>query len=153
MAISREAIYAALMARMQAKVPGIVTFSRKLVDYDQVDATQQPALLVIEGDQNGMASSPSLPMKWTLGAHLILYVRTAESATPATPLLNVLDAIEAALERQPGEGNAFSADDQRYTTLGGLVRHARIAGAVQVQPGAEGEQGIAIVPIEMLVTA
>jgi hypothetical protein len=153
MAINRDAIYEALSQRMQTRTTGFQTFQRKYVDYTQVPAGDQPALIVIEGDQDAMHSSPSLPTKWNLQAILVVYARTTDQVKPGSTLLNLIDSVEAALERQPGEGTGVfaNAQDERFTTLGGLVRRAWIGGRVQVDPGPEGEQGIAIIPVEILV--
>lgn len=151
MAINRDQFYAALLARMQAKT-AFKRYDRRALDFTQVN--DQPALLVLEGDQEAMHGGPSLPTVWKLDAILVIYARTTELKTPGKSLNDLIDSVEAALERQPGEagGNPFTGTaDQQYTTLGGLVRRAWINGRVQVNPGTEGEQGIAIIPVEMLV--
>lgn len=150
MAVNRDSIYAALFARLQAQT-AFKQYERRALDFTQVSA--QPALLVLEGDQDVAHASPSLPAIVKLEAFLVIYAKTTEQKTPGKVLNDLITSIEAALERQPGEaGGTFAGSgDQQYTTLGGLVRRAWINGRVQLNPGTEGEQGIAIIPVEMLV--
>jgi hypothetical protein len=58
----------------------------------------------------------------------------------------LLDAIAAALAPT---GADLVAGAQ---TLGGLVKHCWISGAIETDEGALGGQAVAIVPVEILVT-
>jgi hypothetical protein len=153
--LSRESYYAALTDRLMAKCPGFKKVARKWFDFTQVATADQPGLLVLEGDQHASRSSPSVDTVWRLDAILIIYARTTAKAAPGAVLNGLIDEIEQALERQPDEagGSPFTGPaDQRATTLGGVVRRAWIVGDVLVNPGSQGEQGQALIPIELLVT-
>ena len=88
-----------------------------------------------------------LPTQWTLGIELYLYVGTNtqmdDTVTPSLLLNPILDAVD----------NALRPDNQVLgtCTLGGLVSHAWIAGAIETSEGNLGSIEVAIVPIEMLV--
>lgn len=161
MALNRETIYAALFARFQAKLgPAgsnvIKTFSRKYKHPEDIAFVDQPALIqVAEGEHPEQAEGK--PAVWTLGATLAIYLHDNVSNTadtsPETPLLNLIDAVEAALERAPGENGPLNPNERQSTTLNGLVRHVWISGTVEVYPGIDSEQSIALVPLEMLATA
>jgi hypothetical protein len=148
--LDREAIYSALFARLQAKLGAACgLYSRRFLDLDQIPASQQPALLLVATEQSpDYPGHGQLPAKYDLRALAILYAR-AQPDDPAgpEPLLHQLVAqLDAALIADPGEG-PFS---EVATTLGGLVTWARIAGPVELHPGADADQAAALVPIEML---
>jgi hypothetical protein len=149
MAINREAIYAALYARLQAKVTLCKTFSRKWIEPQQIGQDQQPALLCLEGKQTPNDRSP-LPPIWTLEAMIVVYARTNDTATPGTILSNILDQIESALEIQPAEGAVFFRSI--HTTLGlSTVQKVWIASEVEPEDGAmSGGQGWFTVPVHIL---
>ena len=148
MPISRDAIYAALFARLQAKVTLCKTFSRKWLEAMQIGVEQQPALLCLEGHETPR-DDPILPPIWTLEAAVVVYARTNDTPTPGTVLSNILDQIEGALERQNTEGGMPS---HFQTTLGLQgVQRAWIAGSVDKEDGAvTGGQGWILVPIHIL---
>lgn len=158
MALDREAIFVALFARLGA-IAGIVYASRIWQGFDAAESnTEQPALFLIKGDET-KTQMRGMPPTWTLKAHVLLVVRTVESdptISPSTLLNQFLTLIEAALERQPGEGPATSPqlmpnpDLMFGTTLGGLCTSCMITGDIVTDDGAMGNQGMAVVPIAIV---
>ncbi len=121
---SREAIYAAMFAQLQAingnlapGTPAIQAFSRRFVPPSRADL--QPALLMTEVGEDYEHTALGAPPKVTLIANVFIYTRDGAdpNAVSATNLNRLLDSLEAAINPVfPGE-----------QTLGGLVRWARIA--------------------------
>ena len=142
--INRDAIYAALFSKASAAA-GFVTASRKLLHWTDVPGIQQPALFQAQGKEMASAGF-HLPTKWTLRAHLYVYVHQASVAgqVPATQLNTFVDAIEAALLPEAATGEQ---------TLGGLVSHCRIIGEIETDEGLLGDQAVAIIPIEIQANA
>lgn len=140
--IVREPIFTALMAKFAPYYPGTFkTLSRRLVHFNEVSPSAQPALFVSAGDQIASYIRHG-PAKWTLTAELYLYARTDGHLDPS-PIINpLLDTIEAAL--------AFDDVVNGKLTLGGLVETCRIEGQVQIHEGTIGDQAIAIVPVLIL---
>lgn len=141
MLTSREAIYAALFAKLTALQPAtLVTASRRWQLWSQVPANQQPACFQTQIRETSTSPVSGIgPRKWKLEAEWHLYVNVGPDMTsPASQLLNpIIDALDAALEADP--------------KLGGLVSHCRIVGQVQTDEGVLGPQGVAIIPIDITV--
>ena len=140
--MNRETIIAALFDRLTG-LPGLVTISRRLKHWADVPAAEQPALFLTCGN-SAPEQTRGLPPKWRLQATLHLYVNTGgdDRLSPSAQLNELLDAIEAALAPTGGEP---------AQTLGGLVSHAWISGAIETDEGVLGDQGVAILPLEILV--
>jgi hypothetical protein len=138
---SREAIFAALFAKATAST-GLVTKSRTLKTWADTASAEQPALFQAEGKQ-AASTHAGLPTKWTFRAELVLYVHasTCNTADVVTTLNNEVDAIVAALDRDPATGTQ---------TLGGLVHDCRISGDIETDEGRLGQQAVAIIPIEII---
>lgn len=146
----REAIFAALFAKLAA-VPGLVTTSRELRHWDDVPASEQPALFLVQGDQ--AAAVPARPTggatyvgptEWTLAADVHLYVHRASLSTDAllaTAVNTLLDAIEAACAAPAGT---------HEQTLGGVVRSCRIDGTIETDGGVLGDQAVAVIPFVLI---
>jgi hypothetical protein len=141
MAISREAIYSALWAKV-AGLAGIVTASRRLRHWDDVSPEEQPALFQTQKEQ-APEQKYGLPPKWRLYADLYVYVNSGQDplAVPAIALNEMIDAIEAAIAADPVSG---------VQTLGGLASHCWINGKIETDEGVLGAQAVAIIPIEIL---
>jgi hypothetical protein len=155
MNVTRESIYAAVFAKFSALswTPGIantpgafVQVSRRLRHWSDVPVEQMPALFQVQTKEM-TKQQRGLPTQWTLGIELYLYVGTNtqmdDTVTPSLLLNPILDAVD----------NALRPDNQALgtCTLGGLVSHAWIAGAIETSEGNLGSIEAAIVPIEMLV--
>lgn|GEM_PF-1457909 len=121
---SREAIYAALFARLQAVnttlaagAPAIQTFTRRFVPTSRMDL--QPALVMVETGEEYDYPGAGLPARIVLAARVFIYTRDGADpdAVSATALNRLIDSIEASLFAVfPGE-----------QTLGGLVKWTRMA--------------------------
>lgn len=136
----RDAIYAALFAKLSTLTTAFSTLSRRLQHFDDVPASAQPALFLSVGNHTVMVTTGQ-PSKWVMSAELYIYARTDGKQVAGSVLLPLLDAIT----------NALAPDDigNYRLTLGGLVEYCRIEGDVQIHEGDLGDQAIMIVPISM----
>jgi hypothetical protein len=142
--MKREPIYKALFAKLSA-IDGIVTASRILLHWDDVSPNQQPAMFLAQDTQQAEQIT-GFPTKYLLGAKVWIYAhRDTSEEVPSAQINNILDALDAAL--MPDPSPTFKQ------TLGGLVEHCWISGAIETDEGTLGNQAVAIVPIQMLVVA
>ena len=141
--VTREAIFSAAFNLIAATV-GAKTAERRFKTWSEVPAADQPALFFIQKTQHAQYQRGK-PTKWTFTADAVLYVNSggAPDAIPATQINAAVDALESALDQSPG------LDSQ---TLGNLVSHCAINGDIITDEGVLGDQGVAIIPIE-IVTA
>ncbi|WP_175683842.1 hypothetical protein [Burkholderia cenocepacia] len=140
--MNREPIDVALFAKLQA-IQGLVTTSRRLRHWNDVQPVEQPALFQVHVREN-QRPRKGIPALVTLRRDLYLYVNTGNAladVTPATELNQFMDAIEAALAPDPLTG---------FQTLGGTVSHCWIEGDVITDEGVLGPQAIAIIPVHIL---
>ena len=137
--MNREAIYAALFAKLSA-IPGFNTSSRKLKHWSDVPQSDQPALFVVQKHETGK-NTRGIPTKWSLSATVYVYANSNNSDVAPSQISNPLvDAIEAAL----------APDFTGFQTLGGLVSHAWIEGTIETSEGVLGDQEVVIIPVDML---
>jgi hypothetical protein len=168
MAINREAIFAKLFARLETIVDPtlaggkLLRFATRVYQgWDEVAPSQCPAALLLKGDETRPRRIQGLPPIVSLMASIVLYAKNDEERqVPASTQLNeLITAIEALLERQPGElpstGAVFpnNPDGSYGTTLGGLCFSCQIAGTVQTFEGVLDQDSAVIIPIEILTTA
>lgn len=167
MAVNREAIFAALFARLAGladpALAGGLLFryaTRIYEGWDETAPSQKPALQLRKGPETPTPRR-GLPSLWTLSAGVIVYA-TADDAreVPASTQLNqLLTAIEGALERKPTDGPIAGAifpnnpDLVFGTTLGGLCYSCQIVPSVEVFEAGIDQDLLAIVPLEILTTA
>lgn len=149
MNVTREAVMAAFAALLQGvvfaqPVGGQTAFalvSRRLKLWPDVAKSQRPALFIAEHREQQAYQNEALPPKTTLSVDLFVYIDSSDPNTvPAIALNVVLDAIETALK--PANG--------ARQTLGGLVSHCRIDGAVLKDPGDLDGDGLLWVPLKIL---
>lgn len=149
---TRESVYVALfnlLTTNAAIAAMFVTRGRWLRPYQQVKGNvfAMPALFVVEHpgetqERIGKGISP----KRTLRCALVLYFATpasSQSNLPATQCNNALDAIDDCLNL-PG-------NPQNTQTLGGLVEHVYIEGAIEVAEGLIVDTSIVTIPITILI--
>lgn len=137
--MNREQIYAALFAALSAS-SAFKTKSRKLRHWAEVKDVEQPALF--QAQKREMAvTTPGQPTVWTFQVDIYLYV-FQKNGTPSTLLNQLVDALGTALVPDPITNKC---------TLGGLVQHAWIEGAIETDEGTLGDQAVAIVPIVIKV--
>jgi len=148
--MTRENIYSAIFAFWSNLTiggsPAFKLATRKLQDWEKVEAEDQPALLQLQRRET-VSKPRGLPAKWTLSLDLYLYVHTGAVNDPnvnPSQLFNpLMDAIEAAMAIDDVGNNAV--------TLGGVVSHCYIDGAVEIFEGNLGDQLVAIIPITVVV--
>jgi hypothetical protein len=161
MALDREPIFQALFAKLQA-IPGVVTCSRTWKHWDDVRPEEQPAIFLAPGNEECSPQRNS-PTMWRLLPTVHIYFRRDgdPAAAPSIALHGLLMSVEAALERTAAEraqiGAMFLDTDVdapgQATTLNGLVGHCWINGTVETDEGLLQNQGVAIVPLEIVTTS
>lgn len=121
---------------------GFKTVGRELLHWSQV--TAQPALFVVDAEEEFPARPSNLPGLQMMAADLWIYTQGDERVDRSRPaaLNALLDAVESAL------APSLVTDTQ---TLGGLVVECRIEGRIEKSPGHVGGQAVAVVPIKMFV--
>lgn len=142
-----EDVYAALFAKLSgATFQGgltLVTKSRVAEAPDTVPVADQPALRLVQGPMHSEQRQGFTLAKWTLSALAVIYVRADSDASP-NPLPNTV-----ANYLIWGIKNSFNTQPPyQKQTLGGLVYHAWIEGAIS--PEITSEQILVTVPILML---
>lgn len=143
--MNREAINAALFERLVA-VGGWKTTSRKVRERDQVDPSDRPYLGLAPGDTQRLTELGA-PRLTRLEFVAYVYVHDDSNAGPSVQLNAFLKAIEDALARDSTD--PLGLGTERATTLGGLVHGAAVA-SVMTDEGSYGDQGVALVTIEVL---
>lgn len=142
--MNREAIYAGLFAQLSA-IEGFNTKSRLLRHWTDVIPEMQPALFQAQLKEVAITVD-GLPTKWELHMQIYVYVRT-DGETPPSQVMNPLvDGITNIINaRHPIVGKNI---------LGGLpgVEWARIDGTIETDEGVLGNQAVAIIPVQILVT-
>jgi hypothetical protein len=141
--IAREAIYAALFARVAAAAD-FVTTERRLRHWSDVAPAEQPALLQLQKTETAALKTLGAPTVWTLTVELYLYAHSSDPyLAPAMVLNPLIDAVESALAPAAITG-------VQDLGLPAMVQHACIAGKIETDEGALGDQAVAIVPVEIL---
>ena len=141
--MTREAIYAALFAKLSA-ISGLKKSSRRLLHWSDVSPADQPALFMARGSEQ-IQQVTGQPSRVTLEAKVYVYAHVTDpNAAPSTAINGLLDQITAAVA--PGQG------PQNKQTLGGLVEHCWIDGEIVTDEGSLGDQAAAIFIIKMLTT-
>ena len=143
MSITREPIYLALWNKVK-DISGFETTSRRLRHWADTPKSEQPALYQAQAGEEAIPQR-GLPAKWHLSVNFYIYVQADDNPddSPAPALNSLLDAIEAAL----------APDISGLQSLGGLVYNCWIQGKIETLEGVLGGQEVAIVPIEIQVTA
>jgi hypothetical protein len=139
--MTRNDIMQALLA--QVTPPGVFqTTGRRLIYWTDCDA--QPALFVRHMKDHYDRGPTRLPARVTVECEVWIYARTGEDpqVTPDVALNDLVDLVEQQLR---------PAANREAQTLGGLVTHAWIAGTIEYEPGDIFAQGIAILPVMILV--
>ena len=166
--MTRESIYAALMARFQTLVPNgslqgvnyttsdvltssqLRTVSRKLQHWDGLPLEMQPALFIPQGQEH-RTQKRGFPPSITIALIMMLSVKTAASidstAVPSVILNTLLDAIDAAIAAK----EPVDYSSELVNTLGGLVYECKIVGTTETSEGTLDDQEVAFIPVEIVV--
>ena len=149
----RENVYVALFNLLQTAA-NFTTVGRKAVTVADLVSEQYPAMFIVETTQNAQPHIKGMPTKWVLNVDVLIYVTSltgglreplgAETVVPATQLNKILDSMEAVLKPSPVTGTL---------TLGGLCEHCWIEGEVITDEGMLFPEGMALVPVKILVTS
>ena len=152
MLASREAIYSAVFAIFSG-ASNFKTKGRRLKTWSDVDAERQPALFMAQGSEVATRTK-GLPTKWTLSATLYLYAHTRRDEDPIGPVINpLLDSITQLVETKAlpdGSRRALLTGETNTLGVPG-VSHCWIEGDIKTDEGALGSQGVAIIPVSILV--
>lgn len=123
-----------------------ITASRRLRLWTDVPQSEQPAVFIAERNDVVTRQSESMPSKTTLGVDLFIYTAASNpDDVPATKLNKAIEAIEAVLA--PTRADLV----RNRQTLGGLVSHCYVDGEIFKEPGDLDGQGLAIIPLRILV--
>jgi len=140
--IIREQIYTALW-ELGANAARFASANRRMRHWTDVAPAEQPALFMSEKGGQAAIKKLGAPIVWTLYAEFYIYAHSSDPyLAPATILNPLIDAFEAALAPSPTSGI-------QNLGLPQMVQHAYISGKVQTDEGVLGDQGIAIVPVEI----
>ena len=141
--IAREPIYAALFARVATSAP-FVTTARRLRHWSDVAPAEQPALFMRQKSETAAGAERGTPTVWLLAAELYVYAHASDPyLAPATVLNPLVDAVEAALA-------PLAATGVQDLGLPDMVRHAAIAGKIEITEGILRDQAVAIIPVDIL---
>jgi hypothetical protein len=151
MTTPREQIYSALLTVLQSALlfPAgpFKTVGRRWQDPSQLSPADRPALYQVQKDELAKTSNiNSIPITWRATVDLVLYTTgdTSPATIPSTELNSLLDAVEAAIK---------SAAPGLAQSLGGKVSHCRIEGKIEIVENVQGSMALAVVPVEILLTA
>lgn len=144
--MNRAEVIAAVRDRLQT-VEGVMTVATRWKPAAQFAPEQQPVLIVVPDNQSAEHRARGLPPLWTLRATVCLYVYEDSEAGPSATLLGLCDAVEAALQIQPGE----QVNDPSWgTTLDGKCWGVQVTG-IEIGGSDLGEQAAAFIDLEILV--
>lgn len=141
----REVVFQALFDLMASAYAWKNTPQRRVKLWNEVPFEERPSFQQFEGDDEEWNWSNSANPTVVLNASLFIYTYAPKPQIGATILNNVLNAVTWKLTPT---GRDLTTGRQ---TLGGLVHSARIQGSVTRVPGDIDDDGMAIVPIRILV--
>jgi hypothetical protein len=150
---SREAIFNALFKLLgDVALPDYlgawIVKSRDFQTPEQMAANpaNQPTLSMIQTPQHAVMDTFGLS-QWKLGATAVIYYRTEgipDSDMARDKIVNdVIDSFDRAINPMPGMAQ----------TLGGMVLHTYIEGAVIFDNGLTDQQAFVLIPITILIGA
>lgn len=148
MTTTREQIAAAALALVNGAYAWGQPASPRLVLWGSVDVAQRPAAFLVVAGETHVRKNPTLVLR-TLKFKLYVYInaRPTDDATTTggTQFAQIITSLETALA--PAGGDIFT----KRNTLGGLASHCFIEGQVAMDTGDLDGDGVAIIPISILV--
>ncbi len=144
--MKRNTVIDALEARIRQAldgVGGLKTWGEEPEADSGFAPERQPAGHLILGQESNTGDATSRPV-WTLSGSLYLFAWGQNPRDARATMHDMLDAVEAALKRQPGE----VGDRHPWTTLGGVVYSARPTGS---DGGEIGQQSVHWMELELIV--
>lgn len=141
--MNREAIMCALFNLVSTSA-AFATASRRLKLWSSVAPADKPALFLYERGDVYVRASEAVPEAVTMNVDLYLYIDAGkdQSVIPAAALNNLIDAVDTVLAPNYLTG---------VQTLGGLVSHCWIDGKIMKDAGDLDGDGVAVIPIKILV--
>lgn len=141
--MNREAIFTALF-NLAASSASFATTSRRLVLWNNVPSTDKPALFLHERGDTYIRAGEAVPEAVTIEADIFIYVDAGKDpgVIPASILNSLIDAVDTALAPNHLTG---------MQTLGGLVSHCWIEGKIMKDTGDLDGDGVAVIPVKILV--
>jgi hypothetical protein len=141
--VNREAILTSLFALVSGAAP-FVTASRRMRLWSDVPSSDKPAIFMTEHGENYLRASEAVPEAVTIDVDLYIYIDAGkdQSIVPSSILNPLIDAVDTALKPNILTG---------LQTLGGLVSHCWIEGKILKDPGDLDGDGVAVIPIKILV--
>lgn len=141
--MQRETIMNALFDRVSAAA-AFTTASRRLKLWSSVAATDKPSIFMVERGDMYSRASEAVPETVTLMVDLYIYTDAGQDQThvPATTLNTLIDAVDDALKPDALTGKQ---------TLANRVAHCWIEGKVMKDAGDLDGQGVAVIPVRILV--
>lgn len=124
------------------------TASRRLQLWGDVGSADKPALFLVEKEENHQRGTDITPAVRTINADVYIYTDAGkdQSITPITVLNNLIDAID------PNAGGVLAPNPLTGTqTLGGLVWDCYIDGKIMKDAGDLDGDGIAIIPLKIVI--
>lgn len=154
---SSEATFQALFTLLAASTVGgsaaFVSTSRRLPAIANVLAAQQPALYMLEGEEDVAETDQGLPVQeWRVAAVVLFQSDASPHTIASTKLNNLRDAVVNQLRNftLSGPSTVIPKQPGERQTLGGLCYHARIIGKVLKNEGLQNQQGAIVFPISIL---
>lgn len=155
--LTREPIWDALFTLLKgiqypsdtsnpATMSPLITYSRRLLHWADVDHSLMPALFLAEGDEDHSTPKPGMQDVIYMMGKVYIYLNCPDPVIPGQVRNPVMDQIQALFP------SALSTTiPLGKQTLGGLVQHTIIKGQVATSEGTLGDIEVVVVPIEMLV--
>lgn len=151
----------ALLAATQSLVdgapsgqPAFVTTGRKLPQVSNVAGAQQPALYMLEGEQDVLEKAIALA-KYELHCAAVVFFRNTggDAGIPSTQLNDLRDAVVFQLQQRTlatDGATVIPLPAALRQTLGGVVYHARLKGRILANEGLLNNQGALVFGISIL---
>lgn len=141
--MNRETILTALFNKLRASA-SFVTASRRMKLWSSIAPADKPALIMTDRADIYTHASEAVPESVTMYVDVYIYTDAGNdaSATPASTLNTLVDAVDTVLAAEPLTGRQ---------TLAGLVSHCWIEGKVMKDAGDLDGNGVAVIPIRILV--
>jgi hypothetical protein len=141
--MNRENIISALF-NLVSTAASFATASRRLKLWSNVSSSEKPALFLVERGDNYVRGSEAVPEAVTMQLEIYIYTEAGkdQSIVPASVLNPLIDAIDTALAPNHLTG---------LQTLGGLVSHCWIEGKIMKDAGDLDGDGVAVIPVKILV--
>lgn len=137
-----------------SSTPAFLTTGRTLPQVSAVGPALQPALYMLEGEQDVSENSIATP-KYELHCAAVVFFRntTGPSTVNATQLNNLRDAVIYQMRERTLAADGTTVIPLLGGTrqqLGGVVYHARVKGRILANEGLQNSQGALVFPISIL---